>query len=116
MSDEYKIYEPTYSEQQKEIKQHRFYIDDIIHTLIQMRQEGYRYASFDVVEECQDDDGTPYYACMFPTADDCGGYVGCDYDPIPEVPFEELDEYAEVGKPQPPYRQAIEFVKREPKE
>ena len=116
MSDEYKIYEPTYTNEQKLIKEHRFYIDDIIYVLIQMRQDGYRYAQLDIVDDFQYDDDTPIHAFMALSADDDGGYCGVDYGAVDEVPGEELDEYAFCGKAQPPYRQAIEFVKREPKE
>lgn len=109
MSNDYEIYEPTYTHEQKDMKQHRFYIDDVIYVLMQMRKDGYRYASLDVIEECQDDDDSPYYACMFLTADDGGGYIGCDYEQVCEVPGEEIDEYAFRGKCKPPYRMAIEF-------
>lgn len=109
MSDEYKIFEPTYSHEQKEISQHRFYIDDIIFVLMQMRKDGYRYATLDVVEECQDDDEAPYHASMFLTADDGGGYIGCDYEIIDEVPYQELSEYGFQGMAKPPFRMAFEF-------
>lgn len=109
MNDDYKIYEPTYTHEQKDIAEHRFYIDDIIYVLMQMRKDGYRYASLSVVEDCQDDDEAPCYACLFPTADDCGGYCGCDYDGVCEVPYQELSQYGFQGMEKPPFRMSFEF-------
>lgn len=109
MSKDYEIYEPTYTHEQKEICQHRFYIDDIIYVLMQMRKDGYRYATLDVIEECQDDNEAPCYACMFLTADDGGGYIGCDYEQVCEVPYQELSQYGFQGMEKPPFRMSFEF-------
>lgn len=84
----------------------RYYIDEIIDRLIEMRKDGYRYCQFIELEK---DDEINRPACITFDGLDCGGYGACCYDEVNCVPDEEVLKYAEVNAPAPKHRMELHF-------
>lgn len=68
-----------------------YYLPELIRILSDMVGDGYNYGT---VNEGTFEGVNYLYFC----ADDCGGYVGVDYDSAEEVGVDEIIDYANRGQ------------------
>lgn len=80
----------------------RYFIDDIIFKLLEMKKDGYNYC--EIYDSDGDDDIEPYLSF---TAEDCGGFGGVDYESIEPASIVEVSEYAFQYKEPPATRNQL---------
>lgn len=84
----------------------RYYIDEIIERLIEMRKDGYCYC--EVFENEADEDYNITAHLSF-SGVECGGLGLCDYDSVNAVTDEEILKYGDVNVAPPKNRIHIDF-------
>nr|CDL66270.1 unnamed protein product [uncultured bacterium] len=84
----------------------RYYIDEIIERLIEMRKDGYRYCE---VFESEADNEYNISAHLSFSGVECGGLGLCDYDSIDCVSDDEILKYGDLNIEPPKNRIKIDF-------
>lgn len=80
----------------------RYFIDDIISKLLDLKKDGYSYCT--IYDSDGDEDIGPFLSI---SAEDCGGFGSVDYDDISPVSLNEISEYAFQFKEPPVIRDRI---------